>query len=489
MVRQLEQQFEDRSTKFEVGTRKALTPKWKAAVALSVAMLAVLWHLLACVESPMAFSPDGKTLALTVLDHSEKGLVPGDAVFRLMVITDHKKLTVLEESADKKLSAPTYTPDGKSLAYVRVPLPTKEQLGAIMQISKEGDEARDAQAAKLIALLQPKHQPASSPATRKAATAQTAGTPTAKLARVELPPVKEMIDLVREYYAGPEWPCEIVLRDAQTFEISKVIPFKMHALSFSNKPLEGMEMAYIFTQPQFSPDGGKLYVAAGAEIVAVDLPSGETELVAAPGTLPALSPDGKTLAVLSEGCVALVHLDGDLTVWKQLKDIEAPWSMAWIDNNTLGLVRKTDSGHVQVGIGRDGKETPGIALPTDEKEILSLARAKAGNMAISGSTITLLDAKGKTTATIPEMKGAESKRVLGNPTWSNDSQTLAVRLTRDAETAATVAVLFFDRAGKPLGRVDIPRVRRDSSRPAGSRAAQGKHLPDAPAPATSQADE
>ncbi|MCE5276863.1 MAG: hypothetical protein ABFD92_13440 [Planctomycetaceae bacterium] len=467
-------------------------------MALSVAMLAVLWHLLACVESPMAFSPDGKTLALTVMDSSHGKLGSGDAVFRLMVISGREKLVVLEETSEKMLSAPTYTPDGKSLAYVRIPLPTKEQIDAIVQASKEGDEARDAQVAKLMALLQPKQKAASSPVTREAATAATAASASsAKLARQELPPINSMIDLVRNYYAGPEWPCEIVLRDAQSFEIRKVIPFRMHALSYTNKPLEGMATAYIFTQPQFSPNGGKIYIASGAEVVAVDLPGGETTLVAAPATLSILSPDGKTLAAVGEKYIAISHLDGDLTVWKHIPDAEALWSIAWMDNKTLGVVRKSGTGYALIGIGRDGRETVQIALPEDEKEIYSVARAKAGNMALTaGGKISLLDAKGKTVAKIPEITGQRGKLIVSNPTWSDDSKTLAVKLVEKGDKEeATVAVAFFDAAGKPIGRVAIPQAKRPASQPADVQpgrkgaAGSGKHLPGASAPSTSQADE
>ena len=48
-------------------------------------------------------------------------------IYRLMVLTKAKDLKVLEETTRYMLSAPAYSPDGKQLCYLQVPLLTQEQ--------------------------------------------------------------------------------------------------------------------------------------------------------------------------------------------------------------------------------------------------------------------------------------------------------------------------------------------------------------------------
>ena len=58
-------------SKQTIGRRAgALLDRWKATLFVLAGCGVLLWHLLACVESPMAFSPQGD-LAFTVL-----GLAP-----------------------------------------------------------------------------------------------------------------------------------------------------------------------------------------------------------------------------------------------------------------------------------------------------------------------------------------------------------------------------------------------------------------------------
>jgi len=111
---------------------------WKALLAISVATGGLLWHLLACTESPMTFSPDGKNLAfVTVEPYDEHDyLTAGSHVYRLMIFSEEKQLRVIEESVDFMLSGPGYSPDGKRLCYVRIPLLTKERVELLVEIIK-----------------------------------------------------------------------------------------------------------------------------------------------------------------------------------------------------------------------------------------------------------------------------------------------------------------------------------------------------------------
>ena len=63
------------------------TPGWKAILAVTVAAGALLWHVLACTESPMAFSPGGKDLAFVTMNPYDRQDVhlAGKRLYRLCV--------------------------------------------------------------------------------------------------------------------------------------------------------------------------------------------------------------------------------------------------------------------------------------------------------------------------------------------------------------------------------------------------------------------
>ena len=113
--------------------RRARSDGWKALPLLVVAIGALVWHLLACMESPMSFSPGGD-LAFTTMEpyRSEDVVLRGAHVYRLMVLpAKATQPKVLEESADWMISAPVFSPDGKRIAYLRIPLLTAEELARI----------------------------------------------------------------------------------------------------------------------------------------------------------------------------------------------------------------------------------------------------------------------------------------------------------------------------------------------------------------------
>jgi len=85
---------------------------WKAALAIAVVAGGLIWHLLACIESPMAFSPGGKDLAFVTMEPYGDGGAPGRAgqhTYRLMVLTGGKPIRVLEETSREMLSGPAYS--------------------------------------------------------------------------------------------------------------------------------------------------------------------------------------------------------------------------------------------------------------------------------------------------------------------------------------------------------------------------------------------
>ena len=95
------------------------TPKnWKAVLAIIIAGGALLWHIMACTESPMSYSPDGKNLAFVVMEPKAdfEDLYKDTATFRLMVCSDNKTIHTVEETSEYILTGPAYSPDGKYLA-------------------------------------------------------------------------------------------------------------------------------------------------------------------------------------------------------------------------------------------------------------------------------------------------------------------------------------------------------------------------------------
>ena len=103
----------------------------------------LLWHVLACTESPMAFSPDGQSLAFVTMEPYEGEGNPGLAgphCYRLMVVGNRQELRVLEEITNVMLTAPALSPDGSQLCYVRSITPEPVAVATTGQCLRGGAE-------------------------------------------------------------------------------------------------------------------------------------------------------------------------------------------------------------------------------------------------------------------------------------------------------------------------------------------------------------
>lgn len=106
-----------------VGCRKA----WIAFVA---ALSCLLIYVLACVLSPVGWSPDSSKIAILVTPpHGEKSEEPDPDIFAIFTydIVTGDRVLLDEVKADGVLSAPAWSPDGKWIAYYKVePAPAPE---------------------------------------------------------------------------------------------------------------------------------------------------------------------------------------------------------------------------------------------------------------------------------------------------------------------------------------------------------------------------
>ncbi|MFH1882142.1 MAG: hypothetical protein ABIL62_05460 [Planctomycetota bacterium] len=105
-----------------VGCRKA----WIAFVA---ALSCLLIYVLACVLSPVGWSPDSSKIAILVTPHGEKPEKLDMDIFAIFTydIATGDRVLLDEVKADGALSAPAWSPDGKWIAYYKMePAPSPE---------------------------------------------------------------------------------------------------------------------------------------------------------------------------------------------------------------------------------------------------------------------------------------------------------------------------------------------------------------------------
>jgi hypothetical protein len=96
----------------------------KAWIAFVAALCCLLIYVLACVLSPVGWSPDSSKIAILVTPHGEHPDI--FAIYTYDIATGDRVL-LDEVKADGALSAPAWSPDGKWIAYYKVePAPSPE---------------------------------------------------------------------------------------------------------------------------------------------------------------------------------------------------------------------------------------------------------------------------------------------------------------------------------------------------------------------------
>ncbi len=451
---------------------------------MSVLLIAAL--MAGCIEeSPIAFSPDGKTLAfVTAEPHraQDGGFAAGAQTSRLMLLDEQRKIRVLETATDAMLSAPAFSPDGRRLAYLRVPLQSKEQAEAQQ---KDFDE-RVKSLQKLV-----------NPAWMAWVTGPQEGAATQPIVpQVQdqaLPPLKGTYVAAAMMMLSADTPATLVVRDVRSGQI------------LSSTPLELLMSApaYESTQPQFDPDGQRVYLATGNLILAIDLASGAKRVLGSGGGPARLSPDGRMLAMTAGDVLGLIATDGSFALYRRLPASPAS-GLAWIDARTVAVLQdkvKSLAAATQLGsekpaagsqpaatqpagpavfvvqrVRTDGTlqepaEIPVPELASGAGNINQFAAAPDGrHLVISyGNGVVFGTPEGKTVryVDVPEMR-------LEQPAFSPDSSRVVVKVLATAEDKSlrTAAIAFYSAEGKELYRVAIPAVEAATTGPATQPAAK-----------------
>jgi dipeptidyl aminopeptidase/acylaminoacyl peptidase len=442
------------------------TGAWKAGLAITVVAAGLLWHILACIESPMAFSPNGKDLAFVTMEPYGTGddlNLAGTHVYRLMVLSEGKPPRVLEETTQYMLSAPAWSPDGRRLAYLRMLLPDRPQRDRIKErieknkgLSKEMSEATSESAWAEVPL-----PPAAPGATEPPAKAPES------TEDVSLPAAEAMVNWAEQHLSLPVAPAVLVVRDAaggQVLSATRTFtaPMDYEAVKFL--------FSYLTLRPQFSPDGHLVYFCNGGEVLSVNPEENKQWVVAALAEIAAFSPDGATIAVLQNGALGLLRPKDDVTVYRRLGGDNASLSgLAWADKDTVALFRAKKDGEDNARIdffradGTPAKSLP-LKLPPHESKDTNegeLAIAPDGAHMVLGFAADVFFLKRD--GTILRHWHSE-KEWLAQPTFTPDSKQVAFKLMvsvapEGKEPDHTAAIAFFSPDGKELRRAEVPAAK------------------------------
>lgn len=443
---------------------------WKAGLAIAVVAAGLIWHILACVESPMAFSPSGKDLAFVTMEPYGAGddiPLAGTHVYRLMVLSEGKPVRVLEETSRYMLTAPAWSPDGKRVAYLRILLLEKEQQDRLKELIKKNKEAFK-QLSEAVdenawteAPLPPVAPGASEPPAKSPESTED----------LSLPAVGRMLDYGDKHFTLPRLPAVLVVRDAATGQVVSAMRTFTAPMDTEATPNAAEAapffMLYLTVRPQFSPDGHLIYFCNGSEVLSLNPEENKQWVVAAAATVAALSLDGATVAALGPESLALVRPQTDSAVYRRLGQTSVSLSsLVWADKDTVALFR-TSEGAPNIDLYRtDGTSAKSIPLELPQHESTGtnqgeLAIAPNGaNMALAfGKDVFFMKMDG---TILQHWKG--DKEFLSQPTFTPDSKRVAFKLFVSAtpegkEPDRTAAIVFFSPDGKELSRAEVPAAK------------------------------
>jgi dipeptidyl aminopeptidase/acylaminoacyl peptidase len=411
-----------------------------------------------CLESAMSYAPDGRHLALAVReplsDSQDKALLRGGCSYRVMVLTGRDTLRTVETSTTHMLSAPAYSPDGKRLCYLRVPLPTGAQARQRQAQRRERIEklkalARDASDALALQMTDPRGE------------VDANDDPAVQMEDKTLPGAARGAILLHDRVVSPTVPAELVVRRAAGGEVVSTLRLRL--------PLVGDAADYYSVRPSYGPRGKWVYLATGHLLLRVHPVLSRCDIVAAPARAAAVSPDGEAVAAVGADSLGLIAADGERAAYLRWQQDSSLRTVAWRDANTLGALRTRprpggDGNDVRelVLLGTDGRvrgvhelgDLPGGAALQDGE----LAFSPDGRHAVANYATALwfFDADGKV---VREVR--QPKVIYSAPTFRPDGKAVAVkRLVEVGKDRYRLAeVVFFSPAGERLAAKEIPSVK------------------------------
>ena len=453
------------------------TGGWKAVLVIIAAGGTLLWHVLGCIESPMAFSPNGEKLAFVTMepyggDEENALALAGYRCYRLMLLSKTQELVVIEQTTSHMLSAPAFSPDGKKICYLRIPLLSEEGLDRLEKTIKQRREEFE----KLTDRPEGKWP---APATTTAPTTSPSTAPVeAEEERLALPTWKSSVLFYQAIFTQPFAPVEVVVRDTESFEILSrvIIELPLFSVQHGGEFRTDYLIAYTTIRPAYGADDEWVYFCAGNMAVAVNPLSGKKVFLAGPATVGRLSPDAKTFAILQGAAIAFISTDGEISTYRRWEvEPELYGSWAWKDNQTIGLLCQAKENDKTVSVIRfvriDGKNAGSIKLnlpASTLKEPAQLAFAPDGTHMVLSSTeeTFLLDGEGQI---LKHWNAKTDSGSMVQPTFTHDSQFLAMKYMTgepDSDEARVAAIVFFTVDGKEVTRVAIPRIDPATTRPA-----------------------
>ncbi len=441
------------------------TASWKALLVILVGGGAMLWHMLACTESPMSFSPDGTELAFVTMEpyDTEDVAISGTHAFRLMVLKDSRDLRVIEQSTTHMLTAPAFSPDGKHICYLRIPLLTEEQSKRVKEtIENRKKLLEQATSQPTKPLWLPSEIP--NPTTR----------PAGETEDQTLPRLGNFVNLHENLSMLPQVPGELVTRDVETGKVVSSVSIELPILDVSDKDIS-MELlfVYLLTRPQYDPQGTWVYMCPRRFVLSVNTTTGDQRvLCAGGGAMPMsaiLSPDGKTIAVVQHESIGFIRADGTRAVYVPSANEASLSGVCWVDNKTLvvlGIPKQGEKQEEQVALdyySKDGKLVRSRRLPLkgqgDKFNSGELAIAPDGkHMVIFLERTYFLDGDGNV---LKSWSGEEEGLV--QPTFTPDSKRVAFKYIEDDRAAA---IVFFTDECKEISRVTIQPIETGTTRPA-----------------------
>ena len=419
--------------------------------------------LCGCLESAMSYSPDGKHLAMVVRHQvRDPGReVRGAAAYRLMILTERKTLRLLERTDRHMLSGPAYSPDGRRLCYLRVPLPTaaeaaKAQKAAEARVKHLAKLATDDADAWTLAMANPRDG------------VDWAAEKPLEVTDLTLPGVIATGQMLNDRVVAPLVRAELVVRDAAGGRILSTTPVRV--------PFSGNITDYHTTAVRYGPKGKWIFLAGAHTVRRVHPLLQQVHVLAAHGSVWGLSPDGGTLAVAAGEAIGLIATDGSRSVYVRCPPGSVLSSVAWAGNDRLAVLcipdedEEEDASPALHWFDKGGKRLKTIALPAADDEAPArvagkLAASPDGKhlVATFGGDTCFLDRTGKV---LGRVQG--KKKMLLSPTFRPDSKIVAMKRVEvvDDRFVRPLDIAFFSPDGKELASKDIPPAETATTGPA-----------------------